>query len=139
MVNTANKRPWVVQAAYWWGSFFSGNRREISLGLILKPSPNLRFELRSERNDIALEEGKFFTQVFGLGADFNFSPRISWANLVQFDNESGILGFQSRFRWILKPGNDLFVVIHRGWEDIDDRLRPAFDRGTVKFQYTFRL
>ena len=57
MVNSANKRPWVVQAAYWWGTFYSGNRREISLGLILKPSPNLRFELRSERNDISLEEG----------------------------------------------------------------------------------
>jgi hypothetical protein len=139
MVNTATKRPWVVQAAYWWGSFFSGNRREISLGFILKPSANLRFELRSERNDISLEEGKFFTHVFGLGADFNLSPRISWANLVQFDNESGILGFQSRFRWILKPGNDLFVVVHRGWEDIDNRFRPVFDRGTVKFQYTFRL
>ncbi len=77
--------------------------------------------------------------MFELGADINFSPRISWANLVQFDNDSRILGVQSRFRWILKPGNDLFVVINRGWEDIDNRFRPAFDRGTVKFQYTFRL
>jgi hypothetical protein len=139
MVNTATKRPWVVEAAYWWGSFFSGNRREISLGLTLKPSPNLRFELRSERNDVSLEEGEFFTQIFELGVDINFSPRISWANLVQYDNESSILGFQSRFRWILRPGNDLFVVVNRGWEDIDDRFRSAFDRGTVKFQYTFRL
>jgi hypothetical protein len=139
MINSADKRPWVVQAAYWWGTFYSGNRREISLGLILKPSPNLRFELRSERNDISLEEGEFVTQVFELGADINFSPRISWANLVQFDNDSRILGVQSRFRWILKPGNDLFVVVNRGWEDIDNRFRPAFDRGTVKFQYTFRL
>jgi len=54
-------------------------------------------------------------------------------------NESHILGFQSRFRWILKPGNDLFVVFNRGWEDIDNRFRSAFDHGTVKFQYTFRL
>ncbi len=139
MVNTASKRPWVVRAAYWWGSFFSGNRREISLGLTLKPSPNLRFELRSERNDVSLEEGDFFTQIFELGADINFSPRISWANLVQYDNESRILGFQSRFRRILKPGNDLFVVVNRGWEDIDNRFHTAFDRGSVKFQYTFRL
>ncbi len=54
-------------------------------------------------------------------------------------NESHILGFQSRFRWILKPGNDFFVVFNRGWEDIDNRFRSAFDHGTVKFQYTFRL
>jgi hypothetical protein len=139
MVNTATKRPWVVRAAYWWGSFFSGDRREISLGLVLKPSPNLRFELRSERNDVSLEEGDFFTQIFELGADINFSPRVSWANLVQYDNESRILGFQSRFRWILKPGTDLFVVVNRGWEDMDNRFHTAFDRGSVKFQYTFRL
>jgi hypothetical protein len=139
MVNSAQKRPWVVQAAYWWGTFFSGDRRQVSLGFILKPSPNLRFEFRGERNDITLEEGEFYTQVFELGADFNFSPRISWANLVQYDNESRILGFQSRFRWILKPGNDLFIVFNRGWEDIDNRFRSAFDRGTIKFQYTFRL
>jgi hypothetical protein len=139
MVNTAKKRPWVIEAAYWWGSFFSGSRREASLGFTLKPNPNLSFGLKSERNEVSLEEGDFYTQIFELRADINFSPRISWANLVQFDNDSGILGLQSRFRWILKPGNDLFVVVNRGWEDIDNRFRPAFDRGTVKFQYTFRL
>ncbi|MFQ5792346.1 MAG: DUF5916 domain-containing protein, partial [Acidobacteriota bacterium] len=138
-VFTATKRPWVVELSYWWGSFFSGNRRQINSGIVLKPSPNLRFELRSERNEISLEEGEFFTQIFELGAEINFSPRVSWANLVQYDNESRILGFQSRFRWILKPGNDLFVVFNRGWEEIDNRFRSAFDRGTVKFQYTFRL
>jgi hypothetical protein len=129
----------VVEASWWWGSFFSGDRRQIELGLVLKPSPHLRFELKGERNDISLEEGEFFTQVFEVSADLNLSPKISWANLVQYDSESRILGFQSRFRWILKPGNDLFVVVNRGWEDIDDRFRSAFDRGTLKFQYTFRL
>ena len=109
---------------------------------VLKPSSNLRFELSADRNDISLVEGDFHTQIFALSADFNFSPRISWANLVQYDNESNILGLQSRFRWILKPGNDLFVVVNRGWEDIGEvgnRFRNAFDRGSVKFQYTFRL
>ena len=77
--------------------------------------------------------------MFELGADINFSPNLSWATLVQFDNESDILGLQSRLRWILKPGNDLFVVINRGWEERDDRFRPISNRFTVKFQYTFRL
>ena len=138
-IHTANKRPWVALFSYGRGGFFSGQRRQIRSAFVLKPSSNLRFELSYERNDISLVEGDFYTQIYALGADFNFSPRISWANLVQYDNESYILGFQSRFRWIIKPGNDLFVVINRGWEDIDNRFRPAFDRGTVKLQYTFRL
>ena len=64
---------------------------------------------------------------------------MSWANLVQYDTDSGLLGFQSRFRWILKPGNDLFLVYNRGWLDREEELIPYFERGSVKFQYTFRL
>ena len=73
--------------------------------------------------------------------DYNFSTNVSWANLVQYDSESRILGVQSRFRWILKPGNDLFIVLNRGWyrREFDNRYLPSFDKGSVKLQYTFRL
>ena len=138
-VFTANKRPWVVQFSYWWGSFYSGSRQELNLGLVLKPSPHLRFELRSERNDVELEEGAFTTELYEVRLDYSFSPDVSWANLVQYDNASRLLGFQSRFRWILEPGNDLFLVFNRGWEDTDGRFLPVFNRGSIKFQYTFRL
>jgi hypothetical protein len=65
---------------------------------------------------------------------------VSWQNLQQFDNESKILSFQSRFRWILKPGNDLFVVVNRGWiQNLDGRFDSIFDRASSKVQYTFRF
>ena len=51
-----------------------------------------------------------------------------------------MLGFQSRFRWILKPGNDVFFVIGRGWfNEPGGRYVPAFDSASAKLQYTFRL
>jgi len=41
---------------------------------------------------------------------------------------------------ILKPGNDLFIVINRGWiRTFDDRFESAFDRASSKLQYTFRF
>jgi hypothetical protein len=47
---------------------------------------------------------------------------------------------QSRFRWILKPGNDLFIVLNRGWyHDLEGRYHRLFDRGSAKLQYTFRF
>ncbi len=48
---------------------------------------------------------------------------------------------ESRFRWILQPGNDLFLVVNRGWERslADDRFTPVFDQGSAKLQYTFRF
>jgi hypothetical protein len=73
-------------------------------------------------------------------ADYNFTPNVSWQNLEQYDNESKLLSFQSRFRWILKPGNDLFVVVNRGWvQNLDGRFDSIFDRTSSKFQYTFRF
>ncbi|MGD8896523.1 MAG: DUF5916 domain-containing protein [Acidobacteriota bacterium] len=138
-IRTADYRPWELSVDYQWGGFYTGSRREIGLSLVLKPSPHFHLEFRGERNDVELEQGTFETQVYELGANINFSPNLFWANLVQFDNESDVLGLQSRFRWILKPGNDLFVVIDRGWERLGDRFRPASDNFTVKFQYTFRL
>ncbi len=139
-VETASKRFWVLQSNLSWGSFYNGTRRQIGLGITLKPSTHFIFGLESERNDLSLKQGEFYTHVVSVRGDFNFSPNISWSNLVQYDNESRILGFQSRFRWILKPGNDLFLVLNRGWyRTLDHNYLSTFDRGTVKLAYTFRF
>jgi hypothetical protein len=137
---TASKRFWVLQSNLGWGTFYNGTRRQIGLGLTLKPSTHFNFGIESERNDVSLKQGEFYTQLFSVRGDFNFSPNLSWANLVQYDNESRLLGFQTRFRWILKPGNDLFVVLNRGWyRTLNRRYLSTFDRATVKLAYTFRF
>ena len=47
---------------------------------------------------------------------------------------------QSRFRWILKPDNDVFLVLNRGWlRTFDGGYDQTFNRESVKLQYTFRL
>ena len=138
--NTATKRAWVVDAAIWWGGFYDGTRRQLTLGLTLKPNAHLAFALATERNDIVLREGSFDTQLLTLRADYNLSPNVSWANLVQYDSESRVAGVQSRFRWILKPGNDLFFVVNRGWyRTLDGTYLSSFDRESAKLAYTFRL
>jgi hypothetical protein len=140
-VETADKRPFVVAADVSWGEFYSGTRRDLQLEVFFKPSTHVFASVQYERNDVRLKEGAFAAQVFTVRADYNFSPNVSWANLLQYDTESRIVGVQSRFRWILKPGNDLFLVLNRGWyrQEGDDRYIRAFDKGTVKLQYTFRL
>ena len=34
---------------------------------------------------------------------------------IQFDIDSRNLGWQARLRWILNPGNDLFLVYNHNW------------------------
>jgi uncharacterized protein DUF5916 len=138
--NTATKRRWVIDVAYWWGGLYDGTRKQTGLGVTLKPNAHLALALRVDRNDISLREGRFYTQVTTARADYNFTPNVSWQNLEQYDNESRLLSFQSRFRWILKPGNDLFVVVNRGWvKTPDGSFESTFDRASSKLQYTFRF
>jgi hypothetical protein len=138
--NSATKRPWVVDAAIWWGGFYDGTRRQVSLGLTLKPTIHVALAATMDRNDVQLGVGSFTTLVNSIRVDYNFSPDVSWVNLVQYDSESRIAGVQSRFRWILQPGNDLFVVLNRGWyRTLEGTYLPNFDRGSLKLQYTFRL
>ncbi len=140
-VESADKRRVAVQAELSWGEFYSGTRRELQLSAIFKPTHHVRTSLEFGRNEVSLAEGTFTTQVFTARGDYNFSPNASWANLVQYDTESRLLGVQSRFRWIIKPGNDLFLVLNRGWyrDPTDNRFVPVFDKGSAKLQYTFRL
>ena len=130
-VNTATKRWWVLDFVYWWGGFYDGTRKQTGLGVTLKPNAHLSLVVRADRNDIVLREGRFYTQAVTTRADYNFTPNVSWQNLLQYDNESQLFSFQSRFRWILKPGNDLFVVVNRGWvKTFDGSFESSFDRAS---------
>ncbi len=142
-VNTAEKRPWVLDLTFRYGGFYDGDLSQLEASVTLKPSTHVNVQLQTELNDVSLPAGSFQTRIFAVGLDYNFSANVTWANLVQYDSESRLLGAQSRFRWIVRPGNDLFVVVNRGWEhrefDGDSELIPSFEKGSVKLQYTFRF
>jgi hypothetical protein len=140
-VNTATKRWWVIDTALGWGGFYGGTLEQIEFGATLKASRYLALSVQADRNTVTLPEGSFNTNVLTLRADYNLTPNLSWANLAQYDNESMIAGLQSRFRWILQPGNDLFLVLNRGWlRTLDEsRFEPLFDRASAKLQYTVRF
>ena len=65
-------------------------------------------------------------------------PEISLRNLLQYDNQSENLGFQSRLRWIVRPGSDLFVVVSGDWQrDEKESFLPDNQSAAVKLVYTF--
>jgi hypothetical protein len=138
---TADRRVAAVRASYEWGGFFSGTRREVNVNLSLRPRPGLRVQMETEWNDVDLAEGAFTTQVYRFISDTQFNPWIFIVFNVQFDSVSKVLGWQARFRWTLRPGNDLFFIYTQNWYD-----DPAFDRfvtldrrGAAKFVYTHRF
>ena len=69
-----------------------------------------------------LAEGRFYTRLHRGVSELQFSPHMA-VNNVQFDAQSGVLGSQSRYRWILRPGNDIYLVYNHNW--VDDSCRRA--------------
>ena len=139
-VSTASKRPWVVGVEMSRGGFYTGTMTQFSSEITLKPSRYLAVAAQLQLNDVSLPEGEFVAKVVSTRLDLRASTNVTWSNQVQYDTDSRLLGFQSRFRWILKPGNDIFFIVGRGWvKRLDGHYAREFDSGSAKLQYTFRL
>jgi hypothetical protein len=140
---TADHRMVSIAPEFQWGDFFSGRRRDLSVRLDVRPRRGLALALEAERNVLDLAEGSFTADVFRLDANTQFSPWISLANNLQFDTISRLLGWQVRFRWIQRPGNDLYIVYTHNWHDVFEsqrrRLSTLDNRLATKLVYTLRF
>jgi hypothetical protein len=141
--NTANQRLVAVRPRLEWGGFLSGTRREMAFDVGIRPRPGVTINLANEWNRVALAEGTFNTRVHRAIIDTQFSPFMFLVNNIQYDSVSRVLGWQSRFRWIVVPGNDVFVVYTHNWiEDrfaANQRFRTLDRRGAAKVVYTRRF
>ena len=138
---TANRRMLAVNGRVEMGDFYSGSRLERALGLTLRARPGLIVYLTGEWNNVDLPEGAFTTRLYRVIGETQLSPFIALVNNIQYDTQSSVLGWQSRFRWILTPGNDLYVVYTHNW--LDDPLLERFatldKRVASKVLYTHRF
>jgi hypothetical protein len=136
----AENRPLSGRVEYSWGDFWNGERREWNLDLTIRPRAGIAVQLSSEFNDVELPLGSFTTKLYRLDARTQFNPWISLSNNVQYDSESGEVGWQLRFRWIQKPGNDIFFIWTQNWLDEIGRGWSALDRrGAAKIVRTIRF
>ncbi|MBI2186776.1 MAG: carbohydrate binding family 9 domain-containing protein [Acidobacteria bacterium] len=140
-VSTANRRAISVNSAIELGEFYSGHRRENQVNLNLRVRPGLFFFLTGQWNVVQLPEGHFTTRLFRFVGETHLSPFIGLTNNVQYDTQSRVVGWQSRFRWILTPGNDLYVVYTHNWRDdpLLDRMATLDKRLASKVLYTYRF
>ena len=122
------------------GDFWDGERKEFNLQLTIRPRPGLYAEFSSEYNNVDLADGSFITRLYRADIRTQFSPWMSLANNVQYDSVSEVIGWQMRYRWILRPGNDIFVVYTHNWlDDLESRYRTIDRRAVTKAVYTWRF
>ena len=138
--DSAEQRMFSGRVEYSFGDFWDGKRKELSLDLNIRPRPGILIQLSSEFNDVDLPGGAFTTKLYGLDARTQFSPWLSLSNNLQYDTDSGELGWQLRFRWIQKPGNDVFFIWTQNWQDELGRRFTSLDRrGAAKVVRTIRF
>jgi len=126
------------QITWWFGPFYDGSLHQISLRLAWKPSAFLSLEFSGERNIGDLPQGEFTQEVFGTRLNLNFSPDLVLNSFVQYDNDSRLVGTNTRLRWTFAPVGDLFVVYNHNIRDLEDRWLRDSNQLVVKLQYAFR-
>ncbi len=104
-----------------YGQFYTGTRFDVRLDFQWRPSEHVALGTEYEQFQVRLPEGNFTTRVVRVNFDFAFSTDVSWTNLVQWDNESELLGWSSRATWIMEPGNELVLAFDPFFRR-DDRL-----------------
>ena len=139
---SAQKRPLQGNLGMSFGNFWSGTAKTVTAGLRYQLPPKFTISLSTNQTFARLPQGNFVARIVTSQINYNVSPFLSFANLIQYDNRSGNLGLQSRVRWTLDPGNDLFFIFGQGWvQDITGGydFRQQETRLATKIQYTFRL
>lgn len=125
-----------------WGEFWSGSAEEVLTEITYKMPPWFMFSFSAQQTFARLPEGEFTARILTSKINYAASPRLSFSNLLQYDNRSRNLAWQGRIRWTMQPGNDLFFVVNKGWiqeERGDFRFGTADTRVSAKFQFTMRF
>lgn len=141
---SSRHRLWRVGTTVWFGEFYTGRLTQWeSFITFTSPRGHLQLELQSENDFGYLPEGDFIQRLSQLKIAYAFTPDHILSSYTQYDSESRNLGTNTRLRWTIRPGNDLYVVWNHGWEEpigSHDRmlLHPVSDQIVVKLRLTFR-
>ncbi len=138
---TSNARAADIEVELRAGDFYTGSIESAELEFSWRPSRYFTGNLSYGVDFVDLPEGRFDRRVASADVEIVFSNRLSWVNLIQFDNESNDLGIDSRFHWVPESGRNFYVVLshnlHRN--AIDDRFNTTQSGFTVKADHTFRF
>ena len=123
-----------------WGDFYGGDITRWTVSPFIIPNEHWRAGIEWTQATGSLPAGDFDLAAWQLNLDLSFTPELSWKNLLQYDTGSEQLGFQSRMRWILTPGQDLFLVGQGGWLQRDgERLVAQGQALAMKLTWAVRF
>ncbi len=140
-LETPTFRALSLDLRYFDGGYYSGDREVIATELSWRPNRHWRIQSDFQYWDAELPEGDFILRLATVRVEWAANSTLSWTNVAQYDNISGVLGINSRLHWTPRAGQDIFLVL--GHTMIEDDERDEFSSLSrdiaVKASYTFRF
>ena len=120
-----------------FGGFFGGRIVTVRPTIRARHGETLNLELSYSRNDIDLPSGKTTTNLTGVRAGYNFSPRLFIQTLLQHNDSAELWSVNFRFGWLQDANTGLFLVYNET-EGILDYVPIGAGRSLIlKYSYLF--
>ena len=139
LLSSTLARPLSAFASIDIGEFYAGKSREYGAGVEWRVNAHAFLATEMTLSQIELPAGSFDVVVGLARANFAFTPNLSWNTVVQYDNVSQTAGVNSRLKWIVQPGSQIFLVFNYGFDAEDGRFQTLSTDITTKVVWTFRF
>lgn len=136
-LTTEGSRKFSGRISYGFGDFYTGHQNSFELTASWKVVVPVLLSGTFNTDIVELPEGEFTANIYEFNMNFLFSPDITLYNYFQFDSQSEKIGWQSRFQWILKPGNEILLVWNSGYTRPLERY--SLDESSMRFKLKYNI
>ena len=124
---------------YELGDWYHGEKQTAYFKIGFNPAKWLNTSLSYSFNHFELPDTEFDAQIASGKIRINFTPDMGWSHLIQYDDISESIGYNTRFFWEFKPGKKFYAVIRQNYGDEDHLFSLRESEFTVKALTTFRF
>jgi len=141
-VRTARHRWWDLQLRVDDGGWFNGDKFHVNTELGWTPNEHFNLKFKVDFNQFEFPGVTAYTRQLTLENEISFNAKLSLVTLAQFDNISDDIGINSRLRYNISSGQDIWFVLNHNMvrdRSIDDRFHSTQSVAVAKIRYTFRF
>ena len=124
---------------YELGDWYHGEKQTAYFRLGFDPTKWLNTSLSYSYNHFELPDTEFDAQIASGNIRINFTPDMGWSHLIQYDNVSGSIGYNTRFFWEFQPGKKFHIVLRQNYGDDDHLFSLRESEFVLKTIATFRF
>ena len=122
------------------GGRFGGDRIFLGPNLNIRIGETFRSEFWFDYNsfDLPVPNGDFTANLAGMRLSYSFTPKMTLAALIQYNDVDEVIGTNIRFSWLRSANSGLYLV----YNEIDERGVGALPNGRefiVKYSHIFDI